>query len=132
MGGRASASGARQRGPSEEKQVGEGGEGEHKPQIPGLRALGIEADAPCHPSEAHGAAYANGGNTARTLVTLWYHPAYDALPDTIQAHLADAHGAALADWPQDARNRIDCLLPYCTSPTEALAIERVPQPMSVS
>jgi hypothetical protein len=65
-------------------------------------------------------------------VTLWYHPAYDLLPDTIQAHLAERHGAALDAWPRDARNRIDCLLPYRTSVAEARAVERVPQPMAAA
>jgi ectoine hydroxylase-related dioxygenase (phytanoyl-CoA dioxygenase family) len=72
------------------------------------------------------AAHRNGSDSGRTLVTLWYHPAYDRLPGELQAHLADSYGGALAHWPAAARNRIDCLLPYRTGEHAAWPICRDP------
>lgn len=74
------------------------------------------------------AAHANGSTEPRTLVTLWYHPAYDCLPPEIQAYFALHHGTALNGWPAEARNRIDCALPYCDETVTPLGICRDPQP----
>jgi ectoine hydroxylase-related dioxygenase (phytanoyl-CoA dioxygenase family) len=74
------------------------------------------------------AAHANASGQPRTLLTLWYHPAYDTLPDGIQAYLADSYGGAFSGWPAAARNRVDCLLPYRTSDANAWEIQREPHP----
>lgn len=73
------------------------------------------------------AAHANRSSDSRTLITLWYHPAYDRLPGALQGHLADTYGGALGAWPVEARNRIDCALPYRTGHEPAWAICRDPQ-----
>ena len=73
------------------------------------------------------AAHANASGAARTLVTLWYHPAYDTLPPAIQAHLAASYGNALSGWPADARNRIACAVPYRTGAATPWPIEREPR-----
>lgn len=58
------------------------------------------------------AAHANSSDANRTLVTLWYHPAYDRMPPEIQTHLTRDYGGVLRDWSVEDRNRIDCALPY--------------------
>ena len=73
------------------------------------------------------AAHANASGAGRTLVTPWYHPAYDTLPDGIQAHLAHSYGTALDAWPATARDRVDCALPYRGSSAEAWPIKREPR-----
>ncbi len=72
------------------------------------------------------AAHANASGAARTLLTLWYHPAWDALPPPLRAYLAETYGDALADWPADVRNRIDCLLPWNDEPIAPWPICREP------
>lgn len=72
------------------------------------------------------AAHANLSGKGRTLVTLWYHPAYDRLPQPVQAHLADSYGDILSHWPADARNRVACALPYRTGDVPSWPIEREP------
>ncbi len=74
------------------------------------------------------AAHRNTTPHDRPLVTLWYHPAYDAMPGALQGHLADTCGESLADWPAAARNRIDCRLPYRTDPSRPWPITRDPHP----
>ena len=73
------------------------------------------------------AAHANTGGVPRTLLTLWYHPAYDKLAPELQNYLAEHHGASLSGWEAEDRNRIDCTLPYRTQYTAAWPIERTPQ-----
>ena len=72
------------------------------------------------------AAHANASDQLRTLLTLWYHPAFDRLPDRIHAHLTNSYGGALSGWPVSVGNRIGCLLPYPTSDAPAWEIEREP------
>ena len=72
------------------------------------------------------AAHSNSSAAERTLLTLWYHPAFEALPGEIQGYLADNHGHALGHWPLPHRNRIDCLLPYRTGEDPAWEICREP------
>ncbi len=72
------------------------------------------------------AAHANRSGAERTLVTLWYHPAYDRLPAAIQAHLADSYATALDHWPVEQRRQITCPLPYRTTSEPAWPIVREP------
>lgn len=73
------------------------------------------------------AAHANTSGLPRTLVTLWYHPAYDKAPPEVQAHLAASYGDALIRWPTQDRNRIGCVLPYAVADARPWAIEREPR-----
>lgn len=72
------------------------------------------------------AAHANRSAAPRALITLWYHPAYDAMPSEIQTHLARDYGQSLDHWSSDDRNRVDCALPYRTQDAEAWPICREP------
>ena len=74
------------------------------------------------------AAHANESSAARSLVTLWYHPAYDKLPPGIQAHFAADTADCLAHWSPQARDRIDVALPYSVGSVKPLSICRVPHP----
>ncbi len=72
------------------------------------------------------AAHGNNSESNRTLITLWYHPAYEQLPGAIQAFLAEKYGGSLNGWKTDKRNRIDCLLPYGAEGAPAWPICRDP------
>lgn len=74
------------------------------------------------------AAHANSSDAPRALVTLGYHPAYDKLPAGIQAYFAAHCADSLANWSLDARNRIDCALPYVIGDAVPLPICRDPHP----
>ena len=76
------------------------------------------------------AAHANASDAPRALVTLWYHPAYDALPDGIQAYLTKNYASSLAAWPVETRNRIDCALPYGDCNAAVTPICRDPDPQA--
>lgn len=72
------------------------------------------------------AAHRNATAARRTLVTLWYHPAWDDMPLPLRAYLAEQHGAALARWPASDRNRVDCLLPFVDETADAWPVCRDP------
>ncbi len=72
------------------------------------------------------AAHANADASERTLLTLWYHPAFDSLPGEVQGYLADHYGEKLCEWPAARRNRIDCQLPYRTGSHPAWPLCREP------
>ena len=66
--------------------------------------------------------YPNASGHERTLITLWYHPEFAALPAPIQQTVWNIHrridtdtdpggGMTLLEWPQPARDRVDALLP---------------------
>ncbi len=75
------------------------------------------------------AAHANGSNAPRSLITLWYHPSYDRLPEGIQSYFAKSNGESLSGWSAEARNRIDVALPYGATDAEPLPICRDPHPL---
>lgn len=75
------------------------------------------------------AAHSNGSDAARSLVTLWYHPAYDALPPGIQSYFAKNNAHYLDHWPTAVRNRVDVALPYASTNAEPLPICRDPSPL---
>lgn len=56
------------------------------------------------------AAHANQTDARRTLITLWYQPNFDALPERIQAQMAAKVHPAPADWPAAAREKYAAML----------------------
>jgi len=57
------------------------------------------------------AAHANETDERRTLITLWYQPRFDAMPERIQAQMAAKIQHAPEWWPAEARERYSALLP---------------------
>jgi hypothetical protein len=50
------------------------------------------------------AAHANQTRERRTLITLWYQPDWESLPEEVQAQMAAKTQAIPADWPQNIHN----------------------------
>ncbi len=87
----------------------------------------------------HGA-HANSGSSERTLLTLWYHPDFSALPAPMQARIYSlfkregndtdpaAPGKLTPDnWPAVARDRIAHLLPTYNGTARLQPWNRTPQ-----
>ena len=72
----------------------------------------------------HGA-YPNQSEQQRTVITLWYHPAFDASPDRIQAHLSQKQ-TRVAQWPEVAQQLVQPLVPTYAGTQEPLEWNREP------
>lgn len=71
-------------------------------------------------------AHANKTEQRRTVITLWYYPAWDQLSEPIQARMAKA---GMDDrWPADAYERIGSLLPTYDGDAEEASWNRIPGP----
>ena len=76
-------------------------------------------------------ARANQTDCRRTVITLWYHPLFDELPEPMQAHLgkrAEGKPRPVDAWPEDARRRIENLTPVYEGLAEPLKWNREPGP----
>jgi hypothetical protein len=74
-------------------------------------------------------ARANTTGQRRTVITLWYHPIFYQLPESMQAHLGSRDkGAAkrIEDWPEDAQSRVRSLIPVYEGNAEPLEWNRTP------
>lgn len=56
------------------------------------------------------AAHANASDTRRTLITLWYQPDLESLPERMQAQMAAKTQPIPDHWPESARERLRPLL----------------------
>ncbi len=72
------------------------------------------------------AAHGNGSNQRRTNITLWYYPAYDELPDSIRAYLAQREFPR--EWYAQNKNLIDPLWPRYEGDAEPITLNRTPGP----
>lgn len=72
----------------------------------------------------HGA-YPNQSEERRAVITLWYHPNFDASPERIQAHLSQKQ-SRVAQWLEAAQQLVQPLVPTYTGPEEPLAWNRTP------
>jgi hypothetical protein len=69
-------------------------------------------------------AHANKSHERRTVITLWYAPYFDLLPDRIRAAIARI---PLAEgWPDQAREKIAELIPTYQGEAEPIELNRVP------
>lgn len=57
------------------------------------------------------AAHANGTGARRTLITLWYQPDPQSLPESVRAHLVEKTQGVPDDWPEAARAKVERLHP---------------------
>lgn len=53
------------------------------------------------------AAHSNQSSARRTLITLWYHPEYNQLPDDLKAAFCLRRDPLPSDWPEEARRLYD-------------------------
>ncbi len=73
------------------------------------------------------AAHQNKTDKHRTLLTLWYFPDYDTLPDTIKARVARKQPLQLPDWWEgDAGKAMEPLVPWYDGPAQPALWNRVP------
>jgi ectoine hydroxylase-related dioxygenase (phytanoyl-CoA dioxygenase family) len=67
------------------------------------------------------AAHANDSDQRRTVITLWFHPNYDELPQDLQAAFVRRCDPVPADWPAEAKQRYESIVIRCDegiAPTE--------------
>ncbi|MEM7535268.1 MAG: phytanoyl-CoA dioxygenase family protein [Chloroflexota bacterium] len=67
----------------------------------------------------------NQSDHRRTVITLWYHPAFDTSPEPIQAHLSKKQ-SRVAQWPEDVQARVKALVPTYDGQMEPLEWNRYP------
>ena len=73
------------------------------------------------------AAHANRTNQHRSLLTLWYFPDYDSLPDSIKARTARKKPLKPPDWWEgDVGAAVEPLIPYYEGEAEPSVYNRVP------
>ena len=71
-------------------------------------------------------AHANDSHERRTVITLWYFPAFEQLPASIRSYIvADRK---IDTWPAETRRRIAHLLPEYDGGAEPIEWNRVPGP----
>ncbi|MEE2754441.1 MAG: phytanoyl-CoA dioxygenase family protein [Candidatus Latescibacterota bacterium] len=76
-------------------------------------------------------ARANTSGQRRTVITLWYHPIFYQLPESMQALLGSSEkGAAkrIEAWPEDAQSRVRNLISTYKGDAEPLVWNRTPGP----
>ncbi len=72
-------------------------------------------------------AHANKTDQWRTVITLWYHPIYNELPESMRARLANRHPIP-EHWSEDAAHKIAPLMPIYEGECEELEWNRIPGP----
>ena len=73
------------------------------------------------------AAHANGTDKRRSLLTLWYFPAYETLSEPIQAFAARSRPLPPPDWPYlEDLQRLEPLLPTYSGNAEPITFDRTP------
>ncbi|MFP6796380.1 MAG: phytanoyl-CoA dioxygenase family protein [Pseudomonadales bacterium] len=60
------------------------------------------------------AAHANNSSEWRTVITLWFQPAYASLPDRVKAQMVEKIQKIPADWPVAATTQVQVLHPTYT------------------
>ena len=70
------------------------------------------------------AAHANHSDQRRTLITLWYHPQFDELPEPMQAFISKRKETR--GWPKEVYARLGSLIPQYEGEAEPTEWNRVP------
>ena len=73
----------------------------------------------------HGS-YGNRSDRRRTVITLWYFPAFEGLSGPLRAHLTE--GRIPESWPESACTLVAPLWPRYTGAAEPLEVNRKPGP----
>ena len=71
-------------------------------------------------------AHANDSAQRRTVITLWYFPAFDQLPESIRSYIFAER--MIDAWPAETRHRIAHLLPEYDGGARPIEWNRVPGP----
>ena len=102
------------------------------PNHPGYKKAPNEIDVPVKAgdlvigdSRMLHAAHANQSNQRRTVITLWFHPEFEALPESVQSHIVTRHPMP-EPWASQARSKINHLLPTYDGNTQPLKENRHP------
>ena len=69
-------------------------------------------------------AHANRSEERRTVITLWYHPLFYDLPESMRAHLAVSR--VPTDWPKEERERLKPLQAVYEGDAQPMEPNRVP------
>ncbi len=103
------------------------------PDHPAYRAQAEEVDVPVKAgdlvvgdSRLLHSAHANKTDQRRTVITLWYYPAWDELSEPIRARMAKA--GQDTRWPPEAIERIGSLMPEYDGDAEDASWNRIPGP----
>jgi ectoine hydroxylase-related dioxygenase (phytanoyl-CoA dioxygenase family) len=101
------------------------------PQHPAFQWVEGEVDVPVKAgdlvigdSRGLHAAHANHSDQRRTVITLWYHPQFDELPEPMRAFISkrkDTRG-----WPKEVYARLGSLIPQYEGEAEPIEWNRVP------
>lgn len=65
------------------------------------------------------AAHDNQTDERRTLITLWFQPNFETLPDSIKAQMVAKVHPIPTDWPADAQDKLRALTPTYNGPSPA-------------
>ncbi|HIG40270.1 MAG TPA: hypothetical protein EYQ14_06965 [Gammaproteobacteria bacterium] len=57
------------------------------------------------------AAHANTSESLRTVITLWYQPCFDQLPERVKAQMVRKTQPTPEDWPKEARRMVKAMQP---------------------
>ena len=71
-------------------------------------------------------AHANDSDERRTVITLWYFPAFEQLPESIRSYIAAER--MIDAWPAETRRRIAHLLPQYDGGAAPIEWNRIPGP----
>ena len=75
----------------------------------------------------HGA-HANNSNERRTLITLWFHPDYESIPEPVQGYIANLYQhetqPLVESWPSDLAARLNQLKPEYHGDADPLQFSR--------
>ena len=71
-------------------------------------------------------AHANRSDERRTVITLWYHPLFHDLPESMRAHLAISR--VPEDWPEAARKQLKPITAVYDGEAAPMELNRVPGP----
>ena len=69
-------------------------------------------------------AYANKSDHWRSVITLWYAPCFDQLPDRIRATMVSL--TSKGHWSEQVWDKIAALVPVYNGPAEPIELSRVP------
>ena len=71
-------------------------------------------------------AHANRSKQRRTVITLWYFPQFDRLPEVIRARVVEASGPLSDGWAGPAGPRLEPFLPRYDGKVAPIAWNRIP------
>ncbi len=103
------------------------------PDDPAFQAAAGEIDIPVRAgdlvfgdSRLLHAAHANRSDRRRTVITLWYFPQFERMPEAVRARAVEASGPLSDGWVEAAAPRLEPLLPRYDGQAPPIVWNRVP------